>query len=400
MRRRVKITGIGPVTPAGIGREAFFKGINEPVSRVRKIDRFDKKAGAFVGAEINDFSLRAYAPKEVPRRLARHTQFAIAAAKLAVEDAGLELGDIAKLNPAIISGSTLMDCEGIEKTYDQVSRFGPMFALANSIITGLSIAVPDKIAQVLEVNARILSLQTACCSGVDAIGQGVELIATGQADLAICGGTEAPLYYHPMLELGMLGLSPRSDEEPQKICRPFDLWRTTGVIGEGACMVVLEPEESPRPAYAIISGYGHAHHKEDEIGASWRESMAMALSNAKMTKEMIDYICAWGPGHKTVDLIETRMLGRIFRERLAEIPVSSIKGSIGSPLAAAGPIQVASACLSIRHDLIPPTVNWNTPDPDCALNLSTSPRRIRVRRCLINGHAISGNSANLVLESP
>lgn len=399
MRRRVKITGIGPVTPAGIGREAFFHGINESISRVRAITRFDPQAGPFVGAEIVDFDLRKYAPAELPRRIPRHTQFAVAASVLALQDAGLDPRDLADMNPTIISGTTLMDCEGIGKTYEQVAKHGPQFGLISSVLTGLSVSVADKISRVLETQSRIMSLQTACCSGIDAIGQGADLVASGQTDFVLCGGTEAPLFYHPMLELGLADLSPRSSESPESICRPFDLWRTTGVIGEGACFVILEPEESPRPGYGYIAGHGTAHDDDSGVGSGWVESTNSAFHNSGIRPSEVDYISAWGPGHKTIDLIEANTMRSIFGRRLEDVAVASIKGAIGSPLAAAGAIQVASVALSMKSGIIPPTVNWATPDPGCPLNLSNEARRIHVRRCLVNGHAISGNNSSLIIEA-
>jgi 3-oxoacyl-(acyl-carrier-protein) synthase len=201
-----------------------------------------------------------------------------------------------------------------------------------------------------------------------------------------------------MLEMGLADLAPRSDDSPAEICRPFDLWRTTGVIGEGACFVILEPEESPRPGHAFVTGYGNKHDNESGIGSGWFESTRMALFNARLTAQDIDYISAWGPGHKTIDLIEANTMTAVFGRNLDDIAVASIKGSIGSPLAAAGAIQVASAVLSMETGIIPPTVNWTTPDPSCALNLSNQSRRLQATHCLINGHAISGNNSSLIIE--
>jgi len=203
MRRRVKITGIGPVTPAGIGREAFFKGINEPVSRIHAITRFDPSAGPFVGAEVVGFDLLDYAPSESPKRIPRHTQFALAGAILALQDAGLDISDLKNQNPFIITGTTMMDCDSVSKTIELVAKKGPRFGLVSSVSHALSAAIPDKISRYIDTPSRIMSLQTACCSGIDSIGQGAEFIATGQTNFVICGGAEAPLYYHPMLELGM-----------------------------------------------------------------------------------------------------------------------------------------------------------------------------------------------------
>lgn len=398
MRRRVKITGIGPVTPAGIGCEAFFRGINEPVSRIRAITRFDPEAGQFVGAEVVDFELKDYAPGETTKRMPRHTQFGLAAAILALKNAGLTPRDFHGKNPIIITGTTMMDCESVSKTIELVVKKGPRYGLVSSVTHALSVSIPDKISQYLETPSRIMALQTACCSGLDSIGHGAEYVASGQADFVLCGGAEAPLYYHPMLELGLAELSPKSDATPEKICRPFDLWRTTGVIGEGACMFVLEPEESPRPALAWVAGYGYANDHSDQIGSGWYDSIRMALANARRSPEMINYISAWGPGHREIDFKEAQSLKRIFGSLLETIPVTSIKGAVGSGMAAAGAIQIASAALTLRHGVIPPTVNWETPDPDCPLSLSSQPRRLNPSIALVNGHGISGSNSSLVLE--
>ncbi|MDB6113955.1 MAG: fabF 1, partial [Lacunisphaera sp.] len=301
MRRRVKITGIGPVTPAGTGRENFYRGINESFSRVHAITRFDPAAGPFVGAEVRDFNLSEHAPGENSKRMPRHTQFALAAAILALKDAGLEPRDLHGHNPLIITGTTMMDCDSVSKTIELVTKKGPRFGLVSSVNQALSVSIPDKIARYLETPSRIMSLQTACCSGLDSIGHGAEYVASGQADFVICGGSEAPLFYHPMLELGLAELAPKSDANPEKICRPFDLWRTTGVISEGACLFVLEPEESPRPGYAYVSGYGYANDYSDQIGSGWQSSIQMALANSLRAPGEINYISAWGPGHREID---------------------------------------------------------------------------------------------------
>jgi 3-oxoacyl-(acyl-carrier-protein) synthase len=176
------------------------------------------------------------------------------------------------------------------------------------------------------------------------------------------------------------------------------LWRTTGVFGEGAALFVLEPEESPRPAYAFISGYSYACDHVDSIETGWKTSIEMALANARRTTRDIDFISAWGPGHRRIDATEAYALRVVFGDRLDHIPASSIKGAIGSPMAAAGAMQVASTALAIRHGLIPPTVNWTTPDPDCPLSLSARSRHLRADIALVNGHGISGNNSSLILE--
>jgi 3-oxoacyl-(acyl-carrier-protein) synthase len=398
MRRRVKITGIGPVTPAGIGREAFFKGINEPVSRVRRIERFDPEAGAFIGAEVTGFDFKAFAPEENPRRLSRHTQLGLAAALLAIRDAGLQLDELRSLKPAVVSGTSIMDIEKISKGVQVVARKGPRYSMASTIYESSVVNVPGKISTYLGVPTRMIAVQTSCCSGLDAVGQAADLIAEGQADLAIAGGSEAPLSFHPLLEFNAAELNPATDENPEKSCRPFDLWRSTGVIGEGAAMFVLEPEESPRPAYAWITGYGYANDADGLAGEGIADAGRIALANAGRKPDEVDYICAWGPGHRTIDVNECTAMRRIFGSSLREIAVASLKGAIGTALAASGPIQVASTALSLRHGLLPPTVNWETPDPQCLLNLSAQPRYLSPHVAIVNAHGLSGSNAVVVVE--
>lgn len=398
MRRRVKITGLGPVTPAGIGREAFFRGINEPVSRVRAITRFDPAAGQFVGAEIPDFELRRFAPDENPKRLSRHTQFSLVAAMLALQDAGLTLGDLARHSPVVVTGTSIMDFDKIGRGMELVMKKGARYT-QGSIMYEASVAnVAGKIVEWLGVSARMLTMQTSCCSGLDAVGQAAELIASGQADLALCGGSECPLSYYPMLGFNASELSPATNDAPEKACRPFDLWRSTGVLGEGACIFVLEPETSPRPALAWITGYSYANDQDGQTAMGLVECGRQALANAQRRPDEVDYVNAWGTGHRVIDANESRAMAHLYGCRLPEIPVSSIKGAIGTALGASGPIQTASTALSLLHGLIPPTVNWESPDPACPLNLSGQPRRLPVRIAVVNSHGLSGSNSVLVLE--
>ncbi|MBI2814893.1 MAG: beta-ketoacyl-[acyl-carrier-protein] synthase family protein [Opitutae bacterium] len=399
MRRRVKITGIGPVTPAGIGREAFFRGINEPVSRVRAITRFDPAAGAFIGAEVLDFDLKHYAPEENPKRLSRHTQFGLAAAILALQDAGITPFDLNGLNPVVVTGTSIMDMDKIGRGIETVIKRGTRYSQAANIIYETStVNIAAKIAKRLQVSARMVTVQTSCCSGMDAIGQAAELIATGQANLALAGGSECPLAYYPMLGFNASELSPMSDELPEKACRPFDLWRTTGVLGEGACIFVLEPDNSPREPLAWIAGHGFANDNDGLTGAGLTEAIQAALANACRRPEEVGYINAWGPGHRVIDRGESYALGQVFGRRLAEIPVTSIKGAVGTALGASGPVQLASTVLSIMHSLLPPTINWENPDPTCPLHLSNQKRRVSVKVALVNTHGLAGSNSALVIE--
>ena len=397
-RRRVKITGVGPVSPAGIGRAAFLRGINESVSRVRELKQFDVKAGPFVGAEVTGFRLKDYLPGKSDRRIPRQTQFALAGATLALADAKVGADELAGAEPAIVFGSALMDPDLHNRTIEGVAAHGPRAALPLIVFDAPVAAIGSKIAEMLQTRCRTFTIQTACCAGIDAIGHGADLIATGQTDIAICGGTEAPLYFHPMLEFGMTGLSPRNANAPAIMARPFDLWRTTGVIGEGAGAFILEPESSPRPALAWLEGYSYCNDSVGAGGNGLRQTMKMALANAGRRPDEIDLIFAWAPGHELIDRVEADALCEVFGERIDRIPACSSKGAIGTAFAGGSAIQTISATLALQTGIIPPTVNWETRDPECPLNLSSRAREIGFHLAIVNAHGITGTNSTLVLR--
>lgn len=397
-RRRVKITGIGPVTPAGIGREDFWKGILEPVSRIKAFGKLGEEYGPIVAAQIEKLHVSAHVQRPLPTGTARHTSFAIVGTVLALKDAGIEMAELVRAAPTIVTGTGYMDFGGIGKAIDAVAEEGASAANRkapyNVDIGGLPVAI----SQALGVSSRTSALSTQCVAGMDAIGFGAQLIANGESDIVICGGTDAPLNKFPLLELRAAGLTPPTTEMPDRICRPFDLWRTTGVISEGACMVVLEPEESVRTGYSWIAGYGFANDEGHNMCSGMFEATRRALGDASLRPRDVDAINAWGPGHKIVDLGEALAMQKVFGTYLAEIPVVSIKGAIGSAVAAAPAIQVATAALAQRYGVMPPTVNWEYPDPCCALNLSRRFREIQHGVTLVNAHGLGGLNSALILS--
>lgn len=396
--RGVKITGIGPVTPAGIGRDAFWQGITESKSRVRVVSHFLEEAGTFIGAEVEGFTLSDYAPLANPKRVPRHTQFAIAAAHLALNDAGIGLAELQTKRAAVLVGAALMDFGTINKSVEIILRKGPVNGLPTSVSTASVSSIGGAISDSLHQSTLTMAFQSACCSGLDAVGHAAQLIRTGAADVAICGGTEAPIFFHPMLELRMAGLAPGNPERPETQCRPFDLWRTTGAIGEGACMLVLEPEESPRQAYAFVRGYAYATDTGGALCSGLAHAIVTALGNAGLKAKRVGAVSAWGPGHREIDAAETASLCQVFGDELSGIPVSSIKGAIGNPLGAAGAIQIAGAALGMRESLVLPTVNWEYPDPSCRLSLDSRARHVAHDCVLVNSHGVSGTNACLILS--
>jgi 3-oxoacyl-(acyl-carrier-protein) synthase len=398
-RRRVKITGIGPVTPAGIGREEFWREIMEPVSRVRPYKKLEPEFGPLVAGYIDKLVMDDFVdPTLVRKGAARQTLFAIASSILALRDAGLPPEEFARGSCAIIVGSSIMDFGGVINSLDSVAKHGARGAKPRSIYTFHAAGVPGSIGEILGVTARTMTMQSSCCAGMDAIGQAADLVASGEADFALCGGTEAPLYRFPILELRASGLTSWTHDMASRQVRPFDLWRTTGVVSEGACMMVLEPEDSPRPGYSYVSGYAFANDEPDSLCGGLVASGRLALAAAQLRPHQVDAIMAWGPGHKEIDAAEVRALEKVFGSFLRNIPVVSIKGSMGLPLGAAPAIDIAAAALAQRSEMLPPTVNWQYPDPACRLNLSAAPRTIAHSTTLINAHGLGGINSSLILE--
>ena len=399
MRRRVKITGVGPVTPAGIGKDAFWKGIVESGSRVRPFDGLGHDYGPIVAAFIDDFDFRGYLGNlSLPKGSSRQTQFAAVGAVLALQDAGLPVSDFAHSNAAIFSGSSLMDLGDSLVSIEAVLKKGVRGAKPRTVYTTNTAISACAINDMLGANARTMTLQSLCCSGLDAVGHAAAMIARGEADIAICGGTDAPLYRNPLLELRGAGLTPETHDMADKVVRPFDLWRTTGVISEGACMMVLEAESSPRFGYAYVSGYGFGNDPKDYLCGGMIRAIGIALSEARIRPGQVDSINAWGPGHRLIDAAESSALMEIFTSHISQVATYSIKSTVGCALGAAPAMQVAASAIGLARGIVPPTVNWQRPDPACPLNLSSSPRAIDQKIELVNAHGVAGVNSAMILE--
>ena len=398
-RRRVKITGLGFVTPAGIGREEFWRGILEPISRIRPYDKLGEEYGPLVAAYIDRFALNKYVDRErIPKGIGRNTQLAAAAAILAVQDTGLLVTELMERDCIVVTGSSLMDFGGISNSTQAVYTKGPQAALPRTIFTTTNANTTETVNIVLGMAARTMTLQNSCCSGMDAIGYAADMIARGEVEMAICGGTEAPLHRCPLLELRAAGLTPPTHEMSDRLARPFDLWRTTGVVSEGACMFVLEPESSPRPGYSFITGYAFANDPAGDVCGGLIEAAKLALADARIKTDQVDAINAWGPGHRRIDAGEGQAMERVFGRNLAQIPALSIKGAVGSALGAAPAIQVGVAALAQRNGTLPPTVNWLYPDPSCPFNLSNRARYVDHEYTLINAHGVGSVNSCMVLQ--
>ncbi len=398
-RRRVKITGIGPVTPAGIGREDFWRGILSGQSFIRPYRKLGEEFGSFCAAFLSIPDFKKYLGEfEVPKGTSRQTLLAAVGARLALADARLTRAELRDSDCAIVIGSSLLDFGGIGAAIDSVGKRGPRAAQARVVYTTTLTSISEVVAGMCDITGRSLSIQTSCCAGMDAIGQAFRMVSSGEVDLAICGGTEAPLHKFPMLELRAAGLTPCSNDMSDRIARPLDLWRTTGVVSEGSCILVLEPEDSPRRGHALVAGYGVANDVPDRLCSGLIDSAKSAIADALIRPNLIEALNAWAPGHRLIDEAEVESMRKVFGPQLSDVLAYSIKGSIGSALGAAPAIQVGASALALAAGLVPGTVNWQYPDPSCLLNLSSSSRQVAHDFELVNAHGVGKVNASIVLQ--
>src|SRR2546421_2504666 len=400
-RNRVVITGMGILAPNGIGNDKFWESLLAGRSGIGPITLFDaSELKSRIAGEVKDFDPHNYIEAELkPKRMARHTQFAYAATMMALKDAGLEISeaDFPSLTPVVVGVSTSA-LDVIENVF-RVSDDRGIDAIAP---TALGASKPQAAANVIAdrigASAHAATVSSACPSGLDAVALAAAMIRSGAAELAIAGGADAPLTEHGMASFIATGLSSFRNGEPEKASRPFDSERDTGVISEGAGMFVLENLERAlaRGAHVYLEIGGYATQRDravDDPASGLADSMRLALANAARSEEDIDYISAYGPGHPVLDAAEVRYIKEVFGERAYSIPISSIKGVTGNPLAAGGPLQVAACALSLRDQIIPPTANYELPDPDCDLDFVPRPRKAKLDSILLNVRGLRGSAS-------
>jgi len=403
-RNRVVVTGLGIIAPNGIGIDAFWKSLVAGQSGVRRISRFDVSGWrSQIAGEVPDFDPRRWiAIEHKPQRRARHTQFALAATAMALEDANMRRTDLDLPYPLPIAmGVGTTSFEMVAESLAAIGKGGPRHASPAIITEATPNSVVGAIADFLNVPVSAWTFSSACVAGLDAIAEGSELIRRGEADLVLAGGTDAPISIVPLANFDVGGMASRFNEAPEQASRPFDLRRDSGVISEGCAMLVLENLESAqargvRPYLELLGAGVHT----DMVGRSCSGlelTMKKALAEASLLPADIDYISAWGPGHPEIDRIETEMIKRVFGAHAYRLAVSSIKGVTGNPLAAAGPLMMASCCLAFRHGLIPPTANYEQPDPTCDLDYVPKARPCMLKHALLNGHGVGGSNTSVVM---
>jgi 3-oxoacyl-[acyl-carrier-protein] synthase II len=405
-RNRVVVTGMGILAPNGIGLEAFWKSLVAGRSGIGTITRFDPTAfKSRIAGEVKGFEPLDYIdPKFKPKRMARHTQFAFAAMKMALADAHFEPSKHPVDHPIpVMLGVSTTAMDILEDCWGDLSRRGPRGVTAG-VVDCQPQAATQMLTIALGISSRATTIASACPSGLDAIASAAAMIRQGEADLAVAGGTDATITPLSMASFATAGLSSTRNFDPERASRPFDLLRDSGVISEGAGMLVLENYETAMARGAVpyleITGYGTQgdNYASDEL-FGLGQTMRAAIDSAGKTPEEIDYICAYGPGHPALDVMETDMVKRVFGRRAYSIPMSSIKGVTGNALSAAGPHQIITCALCFKYGIIPPTANYEVSDPRCDLDYVPKHSRARkINTALINVRGLGGGNSSLVVE--
>ena len=411
MKRRVAVTGMGVVAPNGIGVEAFADAIFNGKSGISTIARFDPTTyKTKVAAEVKDFDPIDYMPIAVARKTDRFAQLGLAAAKMAIEDARLNLGSRELSQAIVIIGSGLGGLDFHEETIIEVIRANdPKKAAASSVPRITPNAVSAYIALQYKILGTNQVISTACSSGAQAIGEAYRKIRSGEAQIAVTGGVEAPVSavtmacYEAMM---VLGSSPNGNVI--ETSRPFDLTRNGFVLGEGSACLVLEEFEHAKgrgaKIHAEIIGFGSncgAYHMvtPNPTGEDSAHAILLALQDSGLQPDEIDYINAHGTSTKWNDLAETKAIKAAFGKRACQIPVSSIKSMIGHTIGAAGAIEAVASCLTLQRSCVPPTVNLRVSDPECDLDyVPHASRQKEVQTVISNSFGFGSNNAVLVFR--
>ncbi|AEM78847.1 beta-ketoacyl-ACP synthase II [Thermoanaerobacter wiegelii] len=374
---RVVVTGVGVITPLGNTVEKFWNSLISGESGIDIVTKFDvSEFPTKVAAEVKDFEPTLYIDKKEARRMDRFIQFAVASAKLALEDSQIDLSKVDLNRFGVIYGTGIGGIETFENQMKIMYEKGPGKVSPFFIPMMIANMAAGQIAITFGLKGINETIVNACASSTNAIGEAFKAIQRGDADLIVTGGTEAAIT--PMSFAGFCAMKAMStNEDPKKASRPFDLNRDGFVMGEGSASLILESLEHAQKRgakiYAEIIGYGatdDAYHITAPApeGEGAARAMEAALKDGKVSFDMIDYINAHGTSTEYNDKFETMAIKKVFKDHAYKLYVSSIKSMLGHLLGAAGAVEAVATVLTIKNGIIPPTINYETPDPECDLN--------------------------------
>jgi 3-oxoacyl-[acyl-carrier-protein] synthase II len=401
--KRVAITGLGLVTPIGSGWRRFWEGLLAGTSGIAPVTSFDTSAfPVHLGAEVKGFDPAPHLHRRPPESMGRGSQLAVAAAWMALEDSRADLDQYPRRRVGVSMGTTSGEPLFIER-YNDIRKADGLDAVPGDMLPKYPChTIPANIAIEMDLHGPCLMIPTACAAGNYAIGYAFDLLRAGQADLMLAGGADAfsRITYTGFSQLGAIA--------PER-CQPFDKNRKGMVPGEGAAVLVLEPLDAARArgatVYAEVLGYGlscDSHHMTaaHPEGDGAVRAMAMAMTESGVGPETIDYISAHGTGTPTNDRVESIAVKTVFQERAARVPISSIKSMLGHTMGAASAIEAAACALAIHTGMVPPTINYEEPDPDCDLDcVPNQARETHPKVVLNNAYAFGGNNASLCLSA-
>ncbi len=410
MNRRVVITGLGPVTPIAIGKDAFWEALVSGVSGVRRVDdvinlsEIDVK----IGATVEGFDPLDYMDKRRARRIDRSTQFALVASKLALDDAGLSPSEMPLDRTAAIAGTGIGGLQTMEENFAVLTEDGPHRVSPFFIPRLMPNAIAGQIAIEYGMCGPNFGVVSACASSAHAIGIASELIRSGLCDIAVAGGSEAVLVRIAYAGFTKIGAISKRNDEPERASRPFDKDRDGFVMGEGGGFIIMEEREEAikRGAhiYGELVGFGMSADAEhitapaaDGSGAA--QAMRMAIDRAGVSTSQIDYINAHGTSTILNDKVETIAIKTVFGDDAKAVKISSTKSQTGHLLGAAGAVETIATLLSMQHGVIPATLNYETPDPECDLDYTPRTVEKKINIAMSNSFGFGGQNASLLFKN-
>lgn len=408
-KRRVVITGLGVISPVGNSLNDFWGALMESKNGVGMLTAFDcSKFDSHIAAEVKNFNPTLILNSKQIRRMDRFVQFGVYAAKMAFDDSGIDMAKEDARRIGVIVGSGIGGLHTIEEQAEIYLTKGPS-RLSPFLIPMLIINMASgQISIMLGIKGPNSCVATACASGTHAIGDAFKIIQRADADVMITGGTEAcitPVGFGGFCALK--ALSTRNNE-PQRASRPFDRERDGFVMGEGAGIIVIEELKHAKARgakiYCELIGYGmtgDAYHMTapDPEGEGAAECMAICVKDAGIAREDVDYINAHGTSTKYNDEIETKAIKKVFGKHAYKLAVSSIKSMTGHLLGAAGGVEAVACAMAIKHDVLPPTINYENPDPACDLDyVPNKPRKTKVNVVLSNSLGFGGHNTTIAMR--
>lgn len=407
--RRIVVTGMGCLTPVGNNVKDSWESLLAGKSGAGMITHFDaSKHKTKFAAEVKGFDAAALLGTRDARKMDRFTQFATAATIEAMEQSGLKIDDSNRDRVGVVIGTGIGGIGTLLEQADVMRERGPERVSPFLVPMMISDSAAGMLAIRLGARGPNMAIATACASGNNAIGEAVEMLRRGSADAMIAGGSEAALVSVAMAGMNVMTALSTRNEDPVTASRPFDKERDGFLMGEGAGMIILETLEHAQARGATIlaelTGYGttdDAHHisAPAENGAGAAMSMKLALDDAGLAVDDIGYINAHGTSTPLNDKSETAAIKTVFGEQAYQIPISSTKSMTGHLLGASGAVEAVFSILAIREGILPPTINYHTPDPECDLDyVPNQPRKAAPNHVMSNSFGFGGHNATLVIS--